>query len=168
MQIEITDVVAIPEDFLIENHMTMRERLNYFQADFLSTENVIKLNNVIKMTGYLRIRLIPDCMNLREEQSAVASAAFYLMILDDLGLIVDSFKKLSFKMMGSGNKEEVFKDFVERLRINREPMAVNIINIFPLIQNRKFYLENAINSILKLEEQELDIEDDCDRIGNLD
>ena len=142
MGIHITDIIAVPEDFMIEEYMGMRERMGFFKyPDYITLELINKTNAVIKTTGFLKVSLI-DAQNIREERQAIASAAAYLMCLDELGLIVTSFKKFSFtELMWNGNKEEAFGAFMKDVATGLSGMAVHIVNIFPLIQNSKFYLD---------------------------
>ena len=166
----VTDFVAVPEDFIIEEHMGMRERMGIFkQPEVVSLELINKTNAVVKTTGYLRVEYIPAADRRREEVQAICSAAAYLMCLDELGLIVTSFKKFSFdEYLWSGTKEEAFEAFVKNVKEDRYRMAVHIVNIFPLIQNKKFYLENAVQALLRLDDVDLDRQETLDSIGNLD
>lgn len=169
--IHVTDFVAIPEDFIIEDFMGMRERMGIFKNPRLvNLELINKTNAVVKTTGFLQVEYIPAADRRQQEMQAIASAAAYLMCLDELGLIVESFKKFSFKtMFWSGvEKEQAFEQFLKDIEMDNQRMAVNIVNIFPLIQNKKFYLENAVNALLKLDEIDLDRQETLDLIGNLD
>lgn len=167
--IHITDFVAIPEDFVIEDHLGMRERMGFFnRPDLVTLKLVNKTNAVVKTTGFLQVTYYLDAENYREEQQAVASAAAYLMCLDELGLIVESFKKFSFKTRFGKGKQGAFESFLNTIHENANQVAVHIVNIFPLIQNRKFYLEDAVQALLKLDDVDLDRQDTSDRIGNLD
>jgi hypothetical protein len=47
-------------------------------------------------------------------------------------------------------------------------MAVHMVNIFPLIQNSKFYLESAIQNLLRLDELELDRQETLASIDRID
>jgi len=166
----ITDFVAVPEDFIIEDHMSIRNRMGFFKyPDFISLDVINKTNAVVKTTGYINISIM-DAQNINRERQAVASAAAYLMCLNELGLIVESFKKFSFKtLLWKNDIKEAFGVFISDLETyNNYGATVHIVNIFPLIQNSKFYLENAIESLLKLDDIELDRQETSDRIGNLD
>jgi len=165
--LHITDFVSVPEDFIIENHMGMRERMGFFKyPDLISLERIKKMNAVVKTTGYVKITMI-DCDRMHEEMQAVASAAAYLICLYEVGLIVESFKKISFKSLW-GNVEGGFDIFISNVKDYNSAATVHIINIFPLIQNSKLYLESAIQNLLKLDDIELDRQESFDRIGNLD
>jgi hypothetical protein len=166
----VTDFVAVPEDFIIEEHMGMRERMGIFkQPDVVKLELINKTNAVVKTTGYLRVEYIPAAERRLAEAQAICSAAAYLMCLDELGLIVESFKKFSFKdLLWSGTKEEAFDSFIKAVKEDRYRMAVHIVNIFPLIQNKQFYLENAVQALLKLDEVDLDRQETLDSIKKLD
>jgi len=167
--IHITDFVAVPEDFIIEDYMGMRERMGIFKNPNLVTlETINKTNAVVKTTGYLQVVYAQHTDRVFQEQQAIASAAAYLMCLEEIGLIVDSFKKFSFNTYWSGDKQEAFDSFIKRVSEGRTSMAVHIVNIFPLIQNRKFYLEHAVNSLLKIDDLELDRQETSDTIGRLD
>lgn len=167
--IHITDFVAVPEDFIIEDYMGMRERMGIFKNPNLVTLEIInKTNAVVKTTGYLQVVYTRHTDRMQEEQQAIASAAAYLMCLDEIGLIVDSFKKFSFNTFWGSSKHEAFNSFIETVSKGETSMAVHIVNIFPLIQNRKFYLENAVNALLKIDDLELDRQETSDTIGRLD
>jgi len=166
----VTDFVAIPEDFIIEEHLGMRERMGIFKNPKLITLELInKTNAVIKTTGYLRVEYIPAAERKLAEAQAICSAAAYLMCLDQLGLIVESFKKFSFsELLWSGGKEEAFEKFLEWVQGDNQRMAVHIVNLFPLIQNKDFYLENAVQALLRLDDLDLDKQETLDYIGSLD
>jgi hypothetical protein len=165
--IHITDFVAVPEDFIIEDYMGMRERMGIFKnPTIVRLETINKTNAVVKTTGYLQVEYIPHTDRVLQEQQAIASAAAYLMCLEEIGLIVDSFKKFSFNTYG--DKYNAFERFIETVSLGRTSMAVHIVNIFPLIQNRKFYLENAVNALIKIDDLELDRQETSDTIGCLD
>jgi hypothetical protein len=167
--IHITDFVAIPEDFIIEDHLGMRERMGFFnRPDLITLELVNKTNAVVKTTGFLQVTYTLDTDRYKEEMQSVASAAAYLMCLDELGLIVESFKKFSFKTGWGKGKQEAFESFLDTIVENNNRVAVHIINIFPLIQNRKFYLESSVEALLKLDDIDLDLQDTSDTIGTLD
>ena len=168
--IHVTDFVAIPEDFIIEEHMGMRERMGIFKnPELVNLELINKTNAVVKTTGFLKVEYIPAAERRWQEMQAISSAAAYLMCLDEMGLIVESFKKFSFKeLLWSGGKEEAFDKFLENIQEDRHRMAVHIVNIFPLIQNKKFYLENAVAALLRLDDIDLDRQETLDSIGNLD
>jgi hypothetical protein len=167
--IHITDFVAIPEDFIIEDHLRMREKMGFFnRPDLVTLELVNKTNAVVKTTGFLQVTYTLDAGNYQEEMQSVASAAAYLMCLDELGLIVESFKKFSFKTIWGKGKQEAFESFLNTIVDNDTRVAVHIVNIFPLIQNRKFYLEDAVQALLKLDDIDLDQQDTSEKIGNLD
>ena len=154
--IHITDFVAVPEDFIIEDYMGMRERMGIFKNPALvNLELINKTNAVVKTTGYLQVTHLTFTEHPKEEMQAVASAAAYLMCLDEIGLIVESFKKFSFKGFWASNKEAAFEGFLKQLGEGNTSMAVHIVNIFPLIQNGKFYLENAVNALLRIDNIEL-------------
>jgi hypothetical protein len=166
----ITDFIAVPEDFIIEEHMGMRERMGIFEyPDLITLENINKTNAVIKTTGYLRVEYIPAAERMYQEIQAICSAAAYLMCLDELGLIVTSFKKFSFSdFRWSGGKKEAFEMFIKAVQKDERNMAVHMVNIFPLIQNRKFYLEDSVNALLRIDNVDLDRQETLDSIGNLD
>lgn len=166
----VTDFVAVPEDFIIEEHMGMRERMGIFkQSDVVSLELINKTNAVVKTTGYLKVEYIPAAERMWQETQAICSAAAYLMCLDEIGLIVTSFKKFSFEdFLWSGTKEDAFDAFIKAVKEDRHRMAVHIVNIFPLIQNKKFYLENAVQALLRLDDVDLDRQETLDSIGTLD
>jgi len=168
--LHVTDFIAIPEDFIIEEHIGMRERMGIFKyPDLISIELINKTNAVIKTTGYLQVEYVPMSSRAVDEMRAICSAAAYLMCLDDLGLIVESFKKFSFKnILFSGTRENAFDSFVGLVQKDQYRMAVHIVNIFPLIQNKKFYLENAVQALLKLDDINLDRQEIADSIGLLD
>lgn len=169
MGIQITDVIAVPEDFIIEEYMGMRERMGFFKyPDYITLDLISKTNAVIKTTGFLKVSMI-FAQNHREEKQAIASAAAYLMCLDELGLIVTSFKKFSFaELLWNGNKEKAFDVFMKEVATGGTGMAVHMVNIFPLIQNSKFYLESAIQNLLRLDELELDRQETADSIDQID
>lgn len=167
--VHITDFVAIPEDFIIEDHLGMRERMGFFDyPDLITLELINKTNAVVKTTGFLQVTYTLDTDRYKQEMQAIASAAAYLMCLDEFGLIVESFKKFSFKTFWGAGKDEAFKSFIKTISANETRVAVHIVNIFPLIQNKKFYLEHAVQSLLKLDDIDLDLQDTSDRLGNLD
>lgn len=166
----VTDFVAVPEDFIIEEHMGMRQRMGIFKdPKLISLELINKTNAVVKTTGYLRIEYIPAADRRFQEAQAICSAAAYLMCLSELGLIVESFKKFSFDtLLWSGTKEDAFEAFVRDVKADQRRMAVHIVNIFPLIQNKQFYLENAVQALLRLDDIDLDRQETMDSIGILD
>lgn len=167
--IHITDFVAVPEDFIIEDYMGMRERMGIFKnPDLVNLETINKTNAVVKTTGYLQVVYEPFTDRVLQEQQAIASAAAYLMCLDEIGLIVDAFKKFSFNIYRGGDKYEAFDEFIKKVSSGGTSMAVHIVNIFPLIQNRKFYLEHAVDALLKIDDLELDRQETSDTIGRLD
>lgn len=167
--VHITDFVAVPEDFIIEEYMGMRERMGIFKnPELISLELINKTNAVAKTTGYLQVVYTRDTDRIRQEKQAIASAAAYLMCLDEIGLIVNSFKKFSFKTFWGGDKHEAFSQFLKSVEEGQTSMAVHIVNIFPLIQNRKFYLENAVNALLSIDHLELDRQETASTIGKLD
>ena len=168
--LHVTDFVAIPEDFIVEEHMGMRERMGIFKdPDLVKLELINKTNAVVKMTGYLQVEYIPAAERRRQEAQAICSCAAYLMCLDELGLIVTSFKKFSFDdLFWSGTKNDAFDNFIKLVKEDRHRMAIHIVNIFPLIQNKKFYLESAVQALLRLDEIDLDRQETLSTIGNLD
>jgi len=170
MGIQITDVIAVPEDFIIEEYMGMRERMGFFKyPDYITLDLISKTNAVIKTTGFLKVSLLSYAQNHMQERQAIASAAAYLMCLDELGLIVTSFKKFSFtELLWNGNKEEAFDVFMKEVVKQSSGMAVHMVNIFPLIQNSKFYLESAIQNLLRLDELELDRQETLASIDRID
>ena len=169
MGIHITDFVGVPEDFIIEDHMTMRERMGFFKRpDLVSLEIINKTNSVIKMTGYLKITMT-DAEKIKQERQAVASAAAYLMCLDELGLIVTSFKKFSFEdLLFNRNKQEAFYHFIDTVERGDMDTTIHIVNIFPLIQNGKYYLENVVQNLLILDDIDLDRQATLIEITELD
>lgn len=169
MGIHITDFVGIPEDFIIEDHMTMRERMGIFDyPKLISLEIINKTNAVIKTTGYLRISAIL-AENYQREIQAVASAAAYLMCLDELGLVVTSFKRFSFEELTyPSNKREGFKKFIHTIEKGELDITIHIVNIFPLIQNGKYYMESVIKNLLILDDIELDRQRTLIEITELD
>lgn len=168
--LHVTDFVAVPEDFIIEEHMGMRERMGIFKhPNLIKLELINKTNAVVKTTGYLRVEYIPAADRRRQESQAICSAAAYLMCLDEIGLIVEPFKKFSFEeILWTGTKEDAFDQFVKNVEEDRYRMAVHIVNIFPLIQNKNYYLEKAVQALLRLDNIDLDRQETLDSIGQLD
>ena len=169
MGIHITDFVGVPEDFIIEDHMTMRERMGFFKyPKLISLETINKTNAVVKTTGYLKISTT-FAEKMEEEMQSVASAAAYLMCLDELGLIVTSFKRFSFEtIQWKKSRQEGFESFIKKVESCTTDMTIHIVNIFPLIQNGKYYLADVIKNLLILDEVDLDRQDTLIEISELD
>lgn len=169
MGTHITDFVGIPEDFIIEDHMTMRERMGFFKyPKLISLETINKTNAVIKTTGYLKISTT-FAEKMQEEMQSIASAAAYLMCLDELGLIVTSFKRFSFEtLLWKKSKQEGFESFIKEVERGETDMTIHIVNIFPLIQNGKYYLADVIKNLLILDDIDLDRQAALIEISELD
>ena len=169
MGIHITDFVGVPEDFIIEDHMTMRERMGFFKyPKLISLETINKTNAVVKTTGYLKISTT-FAEKMEEEMQSVASAAAYLMCLEELGLIVTSFKRFSFEtLLWKKSKQEGFESYIKEVESCKTDMTIHIVNIFPLIQNGKYYLEDVIKNLLILDDVDLDRQAALIEISELD
>lgn len=175
-KLEIVDFVCIPEDFEISTHLSsMRNKMGFFEATanidkyYCNLESIKKINKFVSMTGFIKINYKIDVPDIKNESRSIITAMTYLFELYKLGLIVESIKYFSFKELFNMNTctEYMGKFFNDILSGTEDNISVNIINVFPLYENKKYYMEKSIESLLVLDKFDLEIEKQLNKLGNI-
>jgi len=135
----VAEFVAVPENFDLNAHLSMREQVGIFMVDKIDIRQVSIISQAVVHS--------PVFNTMNNALLSPKSCMFYLSLLGELGLIL---KKVDNPFRrGHGN----YKEYIERWENDRgtyirgqEVMRINflIVNIIPLLQ------QNVIDEAVKI------------------
>ena len=127
----ITEVVAVPLDFSIQNYLSMREQMGMFQADKVDSKQL----EIISMG----VTFSPIFATMNNPVINPYSVGYFLHILDEIGLIIKSHHNPIRKTYSGKSYLEFCKDwnnehyqFIRGQEVKR--ISFVIVNLVQLLQ----------------------------------
>jgi hypothetical protein len=146
----LAEVVAIPEDFKLENHLKMRERMGIFKSSMVNIKHLNLISESVKYSPFFIV--------LNNQNISIHSCMYYLHIVNELGLVLKS-------VDNPIRKSTTYENYVSRLKqddfqilrgIEFKRIHFIIVNVVPLLQQN--VIQEASQAIANIQQYQKEIE----------
>lgn len=145
----VAEFVAVPENFDLDAHLSMREQVGIFSVNQIDTKQVHIISQAVVNT--------PVFSTMNNALLSPQSCMFYLLLLDELGLILKEIDN-PFRRLNSDYGD--FMKHWDEQRYNyvrgQDVLRISflIVNIVPLLQQNVIdEAVKAVNDMIKYQEE---------------